>query len=211
MTQQHKLPVFSFAFYLKYRKSPIPTEYNVRAGKQVIHRFTYPVIKLWEYVGQICSGQYRELAPLLVMLVEQPDEQILQTERQLILKETNLDKRADLLSLALTLASSHFDKELLRRLFREEINQMRGATLIDEWLEEAEVKAESKGMQNQLRKDILVVLRIRFALPEIQLAMIEQTLNSIVTLERLDSLLYHAVNDFSIGEFQTNLKQIATL
>jgi len=40
------------------------------------------------------------------------------------------------MNIAVTLAARNFDREFLRRFFREELVQMQHATLIDEWLEE---------------------------------------------------------------------------
>lgn len=61
LTQQFKIPVFSYALYLRYRAAPIPNEYIVRLGGRIVNRFTYPVLKLWDYVEEISSGKYREL------------------------------------------------------------------------------------------------------------------------------------------------------
>ena len=69
LTQQFKMPVLSFAVYLQRRKAPLPTEYLVEIDNVAINRFSYPVIKLWEYTQQIRSGQLRELAPLLAASV----------------------------------------------------------------------------------------------------------------------------------------------
>jgi hypothetical protein len=124
ITQQCKLPVLSFAVYWKYRKSPLPHEYVVKLDKTVLHRFTYPVLKLWDYVDGIYSGGYRELAPLLVMLVRTPDETTLERERELILAEPDIEKRADLLGLAVDIAARNFDIQALRRIFRRKLNEM---------------------------------------------------------------------------------------
>ncbi|MDQ3249162.1 MAG: hypothetical protein M3Q45_08140, partial [Chloroflexota bacterium] len=201
LTQQFKLPVLSFAFYLKYRQAPLPTEYVARLGQQVINRFSYVVLKLWDYADLIRSGQYRELAPLLVMLVKEPDEQVLQIERELILAEPDPEKRGDLLALALTLAGRSFDREFLRRFFREEVKQVQQTSLMEELLEEwsqeaiqaARLKAmaegKAEGMRIQNRENILRTLHFRFNLSEPQAEILAQTLNKIDDLAQLNQLV----------------------
>ncbi|MEA3338830.1 MAG: hypothetical protein U9R15_02585, partial [Chloroflexota bacterium] len=118
LTEQFKLPVLTLALYLKPRSSPPPNEYTVCLGERVVNRFSYPVLQLWDYVDEIRSGQYRQLAPLLVTLVQTPDEHILNEERELIMTESVDHKRADLLALAVMVASRYFDKPFLWQFFR---------------------------------------------------------------------------------------------
>jgi len=93
LTEKYDGPVVTLVLYLDRRVSEVPTEYVVQLGDEVMNRFTYRVLKLWDYEEEIRSGQYRELAPLLVMLVEQPDEATLARERELILEEPDERKR----------------------------------------------------------------------------------------------------------------------
>ena len=222
LTQQYKLPVFSIALYLNYRKAPIPSEYVVKLGETVINRFTYPVVKLWEYTEQIRNGQLRELAPLLVMLVDEPDVQTLQTERQLILAEQDDAKRADLLALAVTIAARNFDREFLRRFFREELAQMQYATLIDEWLEEAvqeavekavekaEAQAIVRGRHERAIIGILRILAIRFTISEAQQEFIKARLTHFTDSELLDDAEEHALRAFNFAEFLNYLENLPT-
>lgn len=221
LTQQYRLPVHSFAIYLNYRKAPIPNEYIAQLGDVVTNRFTYPIIKLWEYVAQIRNGHLRELAPLLVMLEENPDAETLQIERELILTEPDPEKRADLLALAVTIAARSFDQEFLRRFFREELTQMEHATLIDEWLEEAvqeavqeaekkadiavklaAQKARNEGIHERAIDSILRILSVRFGLSEMQKEGLQRRLNQITTLAQLDELEIQALQSFNFTTFQ---------
>ena len=219
LTQQFKMPVLSFAVYLQRRKAPLPTEYLVEIDNVAINRFSYPVIKLWEYTQQIRSGQLRELAPLLVMLEEAPNEETLQVERQLILAEPDPDKRADLLAIAITLAARMFDREFLRRFFREELAQMQHATLVDEWLDEAVQKAvqetESKAAQSKFagikQRVIISIVRIltnRFAISAIQAESIKQKLNQITNLSTFDTVEENALSSFNFTEFSLTLDEL---
>jgi hypothetical protein len=236
LTQQYKLPVFSIALYLNYREAPIPAEYVTQLDQTVINRFTYPVVKLWEYTAQIRNGQLRELAPLLVMLVDTPNVQTLQEERQLILAEPDDTKRADLLAIAVTLAARNFDREFLRRFFREELIQMQHATLIDEWLEEAVEKAVGQAVEKAVGQavekavgqavekaeaqaivrgrheraviGILRILAIRFAITEAQQEFIKARLTQFKDSALLDDAEEHALRAFTFAEFTNYLENL---
>jgi hypothetical protein len=220
LTQQYKLPVFSIALYLNYREAPIPAEYVTQLDQTVINRFTYPVVKLWEYTEQIRNGQLRELAPLLVMLVDTPNVQTLQEERQLILAEPDDTKRADLLAIAVTLAARNFDREFLRRFFREELIQMQHATLIDEWLEEAvekavgqavekaEAQAIVRGRHERAVIGILRILAIRFTITEAQQEFIKARLTQFKDSALLDDAEEHALRAFTFAEFTNYLENL---
>lgn len=145
LTEQFSQPVLSVAIYLKPRRSPIPNEYVAKLGEQVINRFTYPVIKLWDYVEQIKSGQYWQFAPLLVTLVNHPDQTVLDQERQLIFSETNEKRRADLLAMAVTIANRYFDRNFLWKFFSKEVELMRQSSWVEEWVSEmAEARVEEQ-------------------------------------------------------------------
>jgi len=154
LTEQFKLPVVTLVLYLRPRQAPVPAAYVVRLGAQEINRFSYPVLKLWDYASQIRSGQLRALAPLLVTLVEDPQPAVLAEERALILAEPDAQRRADLLALAVTLGAPYFEPAFLWRFFREEVEQMRTATFIDEWLQESLEKGFQQGTQQGTRQGL---------------------------------------------------------
>jgi hypothetical protein len=197
--------VRSFALYLRYRQAPIPNAYVVRLDETVIHRFTYPVLRLWDYVDEIRSGHYRELAPLLVMLVQRPTEATLQEERHLILAEPDPQKRADLLALAISIASRTIGGDFLWHFFREEVEQMQHATFVEEWVEEGVQRGFQQGIQQGIRQSVLNILRVRFNRSEEQLELLRQRLEQITDDELLKNLVDHALRDFSLEEFTVRL------
>lgn len=224
LTQQFRLPVLSIVIYLKRREKTMPTAYVVELDGIPINRFTYPVIQLWEYVDRIRSGEFRELAPLLVVLEETPDEETLRVERELILAEPDQEKRADLLSIAATLASRIFDREFLRWFFREELTQMQHATLIDEWLdeavqkalEEAVPKAEKKAAEEaaiqakleQATTSILRIVAVRFGVTEEQQTHLHRKLQQVSDVELLNITEEFALRSFTFVDFNARVDEL---
>ena len=213
LTEQFEQPVMTLALYLKPRQSPVPNEYVVTLGEQVVNRFTYPVIPLWDYVEEIRSGRYRELAPLLTMLVRDPGPALLREERELIRQEPDERKRADLLALAVTIATRYFDKAFLWRFFREELGQMREATFVEEWIQEGIEQGLQRGLQQGLQQglqeNILQVLRARFKLSQQKEKPLADQLGTIDDLDDLKDLFDHALLDVTLTDFGTQLERVA--
>ncbi|MEA3340900.1 MAG: DUF4351 domain-containing protein [Chloroflexota bacterium] len=154
LTRQFGLPVLTVVIYLKRRVSPLPTAYETRVGEIRVNRFEYPVVKLWEYAGEIAAGRIPGLTPLLVMLVSDPDESTLARERELILAEKDSRKRADLLACAVTIGARYFDRQFLWRFFREEVEMLREASFIEDWLEEKLEEGLQRGIQRGIQQGI---------------------------------------------------------
>ncbi len=152
LTKQLGLPVITVVVYISRRVSPLPSDYRVQVKDLVLNRFEYQVVKLWEYYDEIASGRWPELAPLLVELASKPDETVLAREKELILREEDRQKRADLLACAVTIGARYFDKEFLWQFFREEVEIMREATFITDWLDEKLTEGFQKGIQKGIQK-----------------------------------------------------------
>jgi predicted transposase YdaD len=80
---------------------------------------------------------------------------------------------------ALTVGLRHFRREVLERLFREELAMIKEASVIQEWLreaaEEGEARGEARGEAQRARAMLLRLLRERFGvLPDPVVARIEQ-------------------------------------
>lgn len=217
LTVQFDLPVVSMALFLTPRLAGIPEAYEVRVGEVMTNRFTYIPVRLWEYRDEIEAGKWPELAPLLVMLVDKPDEKVLERERELILREEDEKKRADLLACAITIGSRYFPRDFLLRYFREEVEMMREATIIDEWLEEKHREGFEKGiikgreeglkqgLQQGLRKAIIRLLISRFELPYLVGEAIEEKLEKITDLDALQDLVTVASRVSDLREFEDEL------
>jgi len=98
----------------RYRSFP---DCHVVPGGGLTNTHSFPTIRLWEHAERIRAGELPELAPLLVLCEEQPTEETLLTERELIRKAPVTDSvRADLTALAFTVGTRYFSR--LLNIFR---------------------------------------------------------------------------------------------
>ncbi|HDN80829.1 MAG TPA: hypothetical protein ENG33_10250 [Chloroflexi bacterium] len=204
-------PVLSLALYLEPRKRPIPNEYVVKVGDTVINSFTYPVLKLWEFRDEVWQGKYRELAPLLISLVEEPTPQVLAREKELILAEEDRRKRANLLAAAVTVASRYFEKDFLWDFFREEVEEMRHASFIEDWLEKERAQSLQQGIQ-QGRKEGAVQFLRKLVLK--RFGVLPSWLIDAPdgwTPEQMDALLDIALEAETAEEFEARAKKVLGL
>lgn len=211
LTDLFKEQVLSLILYLKPRQAPMPNEYVSRLGDAIVNRFTYPVLKLWDYVELIRSGELRELAPLLTMLVEEPDETLLAEERTLILQEPDEQKRVELLAAAIAISSRHFEKAFLWKFFREEVEEMKNVSFIEDWIEEGIEEGIKKGIEEGMergrlemaRENIAQVLLTRFDPSARTMRPVEQQLAKLVSLSALQKLHREAILAETFEDFAT--------
>jgi hypothetical protein len=143
-----------------------PDTFAVRAGG-LDNAFSFHTIRLWEHADRIRSGELAELAPLLVLCEDKPSERTLRQERRLIMQaDVAAPVRAELLAVALTVGLRHFGRDVLEKLFRKELDMLKGASIIEGWMEEREAQCA--------RSMLLRLLRERFGeLPEDVVARVE--------------------------------------
>ena len=193
LTDQHQKPTITIVLYLERRESDPPSEYVVQIGDWVIHRFTYPIIKLWDYTDRIRSGELREFAPLLIMLEREKTEAVLHQEKELILQETHPQKRADSLATAVMIASRYFELDWLWEFFGEEVEQMRESGFITDWIED--------GIQQGKRLLLIQLLATKFG--ELPQSVTEQ-INGMTADEELDQLGVRLLTANSLEEMGLN-------
>jgi predicted transposase YdaD len=160
LTDRMKMAVATVVIYSERREKALrpKPEYVVNVGERVTNRFEYLDIWLVDYKELIESGELAPLAPFLVELVTEPTEATVRLARELANKEPDEERRALLLSFVVLLAARYFDRETIRRLFREEEKMIRTQTFIDEWLDEAEQKGHQEGRQEGRQEAILETL-----------------------------------------------------
>jgi predicted transposase YdaD len=83
--------------------------------------------------------------------------------------------RADLLAVAITVGARFFARELLEAIFREEMEMLKEAGFIEEWIQEGEARGEARGQLREARRFLLQQLEGRFGeLPPAVVARVEQ-------------------------------------
>ena len=172
LTAQLGVPVLLVAIYLrKGERTRFPDAYHARAGT-LRNSFQFATVRLWDHAQEIRSGALAELAPLLAMAEEQPDEETLRRERELILGlDVSEAVRADLLSIAITIGSRFFGRDFLLQFFRKELSMLKEASFIEEWV----MEGEERGQLRATRDLTLNLLRARFGeLPQSVVSRIEE-------------------------------------
>ena len=122
LCHQLPMPVLLLVIYLeKGDRATFPTAYQQTQGR-LQTTFAFNTVHLWEHRDRIVSGEWPELAPLLVLCESNPTEQTLRQEVELI-HNSGLprDVQTDLLGIAVLVASRTFARSLLATIFREEI------------------------------------------------------------------------------------------
>src|SRR5436190_8383301 len=138
--------------------SRFPAAYMV-GGEGLTNEYRFHTLRLWEHANRIRGGELPELAPLLVLCEDVPTEQTLQEERQLILGlPVDPSVRTELLAVAQTVGSRYFPRHVLERLFQEELQMLKEASFIDEWIEQG----RAQGRAGAARQMLLRLLRARF-------------------------------------------------
>lgn len=157
------VPVVLVVIYLeKGAYATFPDTHVTRAGG-LSSRFTFPTIRLWEHAERIRSGDLRELAPLLLLCVEERSEEVLHQERRLILDlPVSRELRRDLLAVATMVGRRFFQEPILRRIFREELIMLKETDFIQEWIDEGEERGEVRGQTRASQDLLLRLLRSRF-------------------------------------------------
>jgi predicted transposase YdaD len=164
LTAQLRVTVPLLAIYLsrgRYRTFPSRYEVNVGSLRTV---FDFDVLLLWEHADRIRNGELPELAPLLVLCEDSPTEETLREERALILGlQAPRAVKAELLAVSVTVGARYFAREVVLRHFQEELQILKEARFIEEWIEEA----VEKGRAVESREMLLKLMRAKFAnLPE---------------------------------------------
>jgi predicted transposase YdaD len=176
LTRQLGMEVLLTVIYLRRgRRARFPTAYIVRRGG-ARNRFEFATVRLWEHAERIRSGDLQELAPLLVLCENEPTEATLREERDLIRRlAVPPETRSDLLAIAVMVGTRYFGRELLLELFREEMEMLKEASIIQDGLDDSEARGravgeaegEARGQTREARRILLRQLRRRFGdLPE---------------------------------------------
>lgn len=123
-----------------------PNEY-VAPIDGAITRTEFSRILLWEYKERIQSGEFKELAPLLILFEEKPTEETILEEKALIKRVKDEREQRDLLAIAIMVAFRKFKDDIVKQLFYEEYIMLKESTFVKEWLEESWEKGLEEGFK----------------------------------------------------------------
>ena len=118
------------------------------------NQYHFETIKLWEYKEEIESGKRKELAPFLILFTDEPAREVLDKEKSLIMQVKDEKERANLLSLAMTIAFHRLKEAWVKEYFKEEIAMIKTADIIQEWIEEGVEKGRKEGMEQGIREGL---------------------------------------------------------
>lgn len=142
-----KRPVVTVLLYLEKGKyQTFPYIYERRVGV-FTDSHVFARVLLWEYKARILSGEFKELAPLLVLFEDEPSLTILDQEKQLIAEFPDEQERKDLFGVAILVACRKFEDELVRQIFKEQLPMVQEISFVREWLEEREQKGREEGRE----------------------------------------------------------------
>jgi len=147
LSASYLLEVITVIVYLErgdYRT--FPDEYVARIGSATT-KTRFSRILLWEFKERIRSGEFKELAPLLVLFEEKPTEETLREEKALIKQVTDAREQSDLLAIAIMVAFRRFKDDIVKQLFYEEYIMLKESTFVKEWLEESWEKGLAEGIK----------------------------------------------------------------
>ena len=214
LTASNKKPVISKVIYLERREyRNLPQEYVVSYQGKRENVFTYQVIKLWDYIEDIISGELKELAPLLVLLTREKNEEVLVRSKELILESQDKKWQANALSLVVTVAGRYFPKDFLLKFFKEEMKMLQEASIVQDWINEGIEKGMEKGIEKGIEKgriktlqeDILDVLEERFGIIKKGLG---KRVKAIDDPDVLKSLFKKSIKVASLDEFARILNEV---
>ncbi len=198
-------PVILLALYLSRGEyASFPTGYEKTVGG-LKNSFHFQSVLLWEHQDQLERGEYPELAPLLILCQSEPTLDTVQLEIDIV-RRSNLDVslQNDLLSMILSIASREFSRDMLKILFKKEIDMGLYDTVYDDWIREAEKRAEERGEERgeaKIRRLCLKMLSLR--LGELPLEVVESINNA--NSDRCERLMEQAIKIESVSELDWRL------
>ncbi len=206
LTESFKLPVYSVAIYLERGKyKTFPEEYKINLDGDLENSFRFGVIRLWEHKKEIEEGMFLEFAPLLSLVEDVPDENTLRKEKELISRIGDRDRRLDLLSVAVTVASRKFSKKFLINFFKEELVMLKETSIVEDWVQEGIEQGTERGIKQGVREDIKELLEAK--LGEIDKEM-DELLERIDDLKLLRIVFRNAIRAENLNEIKSLVKKL---
>lgn len=167
----------------------------------VQNEFRFTAVYLWEHADRIRSGELWELAPLLVLCEDNPGEETIRTEFELIANSGAPPQvQADLLLLALRVGARDLPRAMMEAIFRETLPMSEATTIIDDWIAEGEARGEARGRaEGELEATRRVAIRfLRSRFGELPATLVEHV--SAADADYCEDLLVRAGSAESLQE-----------
>lgn len=164
LSRQLRCEVLLVVLYLEQERSrTFPDRYVVSSG-EIRNEFHFHAVRLWEHGARIRSGELASLAPLLPLCETHPNEETLVAQRSLIRQQAASDvEKADMLALSFLIGRRRFARDVLERIFAEELEMAQDLGIIGDWID----AAHAKGRAETAREFALRLLHERYpSLPE---------------------------------------------
>jgi len=194
-----ELPVIGVILYLKEGSYKDGYEVEFHGNR---NRYLFETIKLWEYKEEIESGKRKELAPFLILMSEHPDDAVLRKEKELIMLVQDEKERADLLSIAMTLAVHVVKESWVKEYFKEEMKMIKTADIVQEWIDEGIQKGVQQGIQQGVQQDardaVIDILEMRFkVVPKSIIKILNEISDpSVLKILRRKAVIVDSFDDF---------------
>jgi len=229
LTAALRKAVITVIVYIERGKYRIfPDEYIAQIdGIEMTTRFAR--VLLWEYADRIRSGEFNELAPLLVLFSDRPSTEIVLEEKKLIHQVQNVQERSDLIAIAAMVAFRKFKNGLIKELFSEEYEMMKASNFIEEWIkdgwkkgsEEGRLKGIQEGIQQGIQQGVqkgrqegwrdgqinVILSLLKKVLGRIR-PDLEQEIR-VLTDDEIEKLTYDLLDMRAINDLETWLRQRA--
>lgn len=160
LTASYLVEVVTVIVYLERgRYRTFPNAYVAKIGGAST-KTQFSRILLWKYKDRIRSGEFRELAPLLVLFEDKPSQETLLEEKALIKSVEDKQEQGNLLALAIMIAFRKFKENIIKELFYKEYNMLKEASFVKEWIQESWEKGQQEGKTKGLREgQIKIILK----------------------------------------------------
>ena len=120
LLRQLALPVVLLVVYLERGdRATFPERYAAHVAG-FTSRYDFTALRLWEHVERIRNGELWELAPLLILCENNPNEETLREEVSIITRSAaGAEHQAELFAIALRVAGRRFSRDVVEAIFRE--------------------------------------------------------------------------------------------
>ncbi len=116
------------------------------------NRFSLAKILLWEHETRILSGELKEWTPLLPLMGENSNVNIIDTQKKLLAQVSDPRQRADLIAAAMIVAMYVFGKKIVMEKFKKELPMLKETSIVQNWLAESLLEGKLEGKLSTIKQ-----------------------------------------------------------